>query len=187
MPWLCVAVCVMARIKSCALPEGALLGRYRRNGQYTDCYVAKVPGTVALPGFVVAFYTTPVFRLERLILKRAFARPSSDAEAAQLAAGSSERFAAWQVESRGEQQLLLADFRGRTRSWFMVTPADSPRGKSTALYFGSAVLPGRNTQGGAPGPGFRALLAFHRLYSVVLLRAAQRRLASSRGQEGSDR
>ena len=165
-------------IKSCALPAGALLGSYRRNGVYTDCYVTEVPGSIALAEYVMAFYTSPVFRLERMILKWTVSRPSTDADARQVAEGLADRFAAWRVESREEQQLLLADFTGRTRSWFMVTPLDSPGGNSTALYFGSAVLPARESATGEPrlGAGFRALLGFHRLYSVVLLFAAKQHL-----------
>lgn len=168
----------MWSIKSCALPDGALLGSYNHNGVYTDCYVTEVPGSIALAGYVTAFYTTPVFKLERIILKWIFSRPSTDTDAIQVAEGLTDRFAAWQVEGRGEQQLLLTDFKGRTRSWFMVVPLDSPGGKSTALYFGSAVVPYQESATGEPrlGAGFRALLGFHKLYSVVLLFAAKQRL-----------
>ena len=48
-------------------------------------------------------------------------------------------------------------------------------GVSTKLYFGSAVVPRRGSAG--LGWQFTALLAFHKLYSRVLLRAARNRLA----------
>ena len=84
--------------------------------------------------------------------------------------------AAWTVEARGTDQLLLCDFQGRTRSWLMVTPGE--HGHSTRLYFGSAVVArvDRRTGRSRMGWGFHALLGFHRLYSRALLRAAQRRL-----------
>ena len=124
-----------------------------------------------------------MFKLERLILLWAFSLPSTDSEARRLADGLTETFAAWRVESRGAQQLLLADLQGRTRSWFMVEPLDAPNGQSTALYFGSAVVPGRVSVGVDPGHGygFRALLRFHKLYSVALLFAARRQLEANRG------
>jgi len=52
----------------------------------------------------MAFYTTLVFKLERLILKLAVSRPSTDAQAKQLAAGSIDEFSAWHVEARSENQ-----------------------------------------------------------------------------------
>jgi len=165
-------------VRSCALPEGALLASYAGAGVYTDCYAVDVAGAVSLARYVTAFYTTPVFRLERLILRWAVALPSTDSQASRLAAGESDAFAAWQVEKRGDHQLLLADLRGRTRSWLMVVPLETANGAATRLYFGSAVLPAPGSVPGAstPGPGFRALLGFHRIYSEVLLLAAKSRL-----------
>ena len=52
----------------------------------------------------------------------------------ELAQGRRETFAAWQVESRAPDQLLLCDFRGGTRSWLMVIA----RREGTLLHFGSA-------------------------------------------------
>jgi hypothetical protein len=167
----------MHSIQRVALPEGALLSVYQRPGCYADCYRTELAGTVTQAQFVSAFYTTPVFRLERWILQWVASRPSEDAEATELAEGRSDRFAAWQVEGRRPEQLLLTDFLGRTRSWLMVVPAAD--GARTLLYFGSAVVP-KSGGGNAPGSlglGFRALLGFHQLYSRVLLQAAKWRLA----------
>lgn len=172
---------LMFSVHPCPLPEVALLARYRREGAFTDCYAVDVPGVISHARYVAAFYTTPVFRLERLILKWAVSRPSSAAQAEQLAAGEIETFAAWRVESRAENQLLLADLRGRTRSWLMVAPIETKNGAATRLYFGSAVIPEQNVGAGRPTLGlvFRALLGFHAIYSRVLLSAAQSRLRAA--------
>lgn len=165
-------------VQSCPLPEHALLATYRANGSFTDCYSIDVAGDVSLAQFVAAFYTTFVFRLERLVLKWALSRPSTDEDAQRLAAGTADTFAAWTVEGRGVDQLLLCDVAGRTRSWLMVTPVVSGRRPATRLYFGSAVVPHHNRRAGQHemGTAFRALLGFHKLYSRVLLRAAVGRL-----------
>lgn len=150
------------------LPADALLQRYREQGAYTDCFALDVPGHVAHAAFVEAFYTTSVFKLERLLLALFVSRPSNDAQARELADGDRERFAAWSVEARAPGQLLMCDFAGSTRSWLMAAPTQG--GEGTRLYFGSAVV--RSSQGGV----FSALLGFHKLYSRILLRAAVSRL-----------
>jgi len=168
----------MFSIESCTLPDEALLRRYDENGIYTDCYRSDTPGLVTHEQFVNAFYTTLIFKLERLILKLVVSKSSSDAQARQLAKGSIDKFSAWQVEDRCDNQLLLSDFRGRTRSWLMVLPVDSENNRITRLYFGSAVIPVQNVTTGKKsiGSGFRALLGFHKVYSIVLLYAARSRL-----------
>jgi hypothetical protein len=167
------------------LPAHALLQRYAGTGAYTDCYAARVAGDVDLARFVEAFYTGRVFRLERLLLRWFAARPSSDADARRVARGEQDHFAAWTVEGRAADQLLMCDMAGRTRSWFMVAPGDGSHGdgggaRSTWLHFGSAVVPLRDTRTGSArmGGAFRALLGFHRVYSRVLLRAAARRVGA---------
>jgi hypothetical protein len=158
-----------------ALPEAALLQRYLGRG-YTDCWATEVEGLVPHAAYVEAFYTTPVFRLERWILRIAVSRPSTDDDARRLAAGESDAFAAWSVEARAPDQLLLCDMLGRTRSWLMVTPGDAP--ERTRLWFGSAVVAARDEKTGEPvlGRSYSALLGFHKLYSRVLLSAARARL-----------
>jgi hypothetical protein len=127
---------------------------------------------------VEAFYTTAVFKIERLLLRWLASRPSTDLQAREMASGALGSFAAWSVEDRGRDQILLADFTGRTRSWLMVDPVGHG---VTRLYFGSAVVPVTNARTGSAGLGtaFVALLGFHKLYSRILLRAASMRLASS--------
>jgi hypothetical protein len=161
-------------VRPCELPAEALLQRYRASGAYADCYCIDIAHTVSHADYVHAFYTTAVFRLERLVLRLFAGRPSTDAQAASLARGEANVFAAWSVEGRAPNQLLLCDFTQRTRSWLMVAPLPS----GTRLYFGSAVVPARDRRSGALrlGTGFTALLGFHKVYSRVLLSAAGARL-----------
>ena len=169
------------QIQACELPPDALL-RAARHGTYTDCYVIEMAGRVSQPEYVAAFYTTPLFKIERLLLKWLCARPSNDQEAQALAAGTLDAFAAWRVEARGDHQLLLADFTGRTRSWLMTANVEGNDGARTRLYFGSAVLPVVDARSGQARLGFlfRSLLGFHRFYSRALLRTASSRIARLR-------
>lgn len=176
---------IMSTIQACGLPPGALLGRYLGGGAYADCYVTVVARSVTHAGFVTAFYTTWVFQLERLFLKWLVSRPSTDAQAQELASGTRDFFAAWNVESRSADQLLLTDYIGRTRSWLMVEKAEVEGVPGTRLYFGSAVVPTVDRKSGQPTVGFtyRALLGFHKLYSRVLLQAARRQLTHGSASE----
>lgn len=168
----------MTGVEPCTPPPGTLLHRVAADGAYTDCFAVDIGRSVSQAEFVEAFYTTALFKVERGILRLAVARPSADAEARQLARGERDRFAAWTVEGRAPDQLLLADFAGRTKSWLMVAGMAGAATPTTRLYFGSAVLPARSRHGGKAGMGvvFTALLGFHKLYSRLLLRAAQARL-----------
>ena len=170
----------MASIEACELPYDALLRRYLDRGAYTDCYVTELARPVQHAEYVEAFYTTSVFKLERLLLSWFVALPSTDVQARELASGHLKTFAAWNVEARETDQVLLADFQGRTCSWLMTRPTSGNR--STTLYFGSAVVPIVDQSSGQRRMGFafRALLGFHKVYSRVLLRAAVSRLAHSR-------
>lgn len=173
----------MASVRTCELPEHALLRRYLDRGAYADCYVTEIARPVQHPEYVEAFYTTAVFKLERLVLAWLVARPSTDAQAGELARGHRTSFAAWNVEARESDQVLLSDFQGRTCSWLMSAPIAGSR--STRLYFGSAIVPIVDRRSGQRRMGltFRALLGFHRLYSRVLLRAAVSRLGATSSPE----
>ncbi len=149
------------------LPEDALLARYGPP-HYTDCFATTVAGNVSLAEFVYAFYTAPLFRCERIILKL-IGRGSTDADALRLVQAEGDVFAAWTVEDRSGTQLLMCDFQSRTRSWFRVEAADA----GTTLYFGSAVIKDDKAE---QKTGFGILLGLHRLYSRLLLRGAVRRL-----------
>lgn len=160
----------MSSIEKCPLPDNALLQKYAQSRAYTDCYSVLIPIAVSHADYVASFYTTWLFKLERLILRWVVSRPSTDEEARLLADGQLDAFAAWYVEARADDQLLLRDFRNRTRSWLMVS--------ETRLYFGSAVVPASNPGSDKPSLGiaYRVLLSFHRLYSRALLYAAKSRL-----------
>jgi hypothetical protein len=177
---------LMSRIHPCPLPQTSLLLRYAGGGGHTDCYRVALPGAVTLPTYVEAFYTTPLFKMERLLL-RLVSRGSTDAEARQLARGERKDFAAWMVEARADDQLLLCDYLGRTRSWLMVAAFEDGSALASWLYFGSAVVPVRSGSSAAPtlGAGFNALLGLHRVYSLALLGAARRGLLARRSTTAS--
>ena len=171
-----------SRIRPCPLPTGALLNAYRVDDTYADCFATDFAGAVSHEQFVTAFYTTWVFKLERAILALTVSRPSTDDQARQLGAGTIDDFAAWHVEKRCPDQLLLADFPGKTRSWLMAEPIALSHGQGTRLYFGSAVVPHTDRRTGKKtlGSTYRVLLGFHKVYSVILLRAARSRLKQTR-------
>ena len=164
-----------AAIQPCELPPGALLRRYTETGAYTDCFRVDVPGDVTHAQYVEAFYTTWLFKLERFILAWLVKKPSTDAEARALARGERTKFAAWRVEERVGNQLVMRDFQGKTCSWLMVESLPA----STRLYFGSGIAPrvDRVTGEKRMGRGFSLLLGFHKMYSRALLSAARSRLA----------
>ena len=171
----------MPQIQPHPLPSHALLAKYANEGAYTDCFVTEVARTVSHAELVEAFYTGGLFKLERFLLRMFISKPSTDLQARQLAAGELNEFAAWRVEARAADQLLLCAIDGRTRSWLMVSAAEVPG--RTRLYFGSAVLPkampvNSSNATGKPSLGFvfKALLGFHNWYSRALLSAAATRL-----------
>lgn len=143
-------------------------------GAYTDCFSTEIAAHISFADYLLAFYTTPLFKLERLILLLV-RKPSTNEEARQLADAKRDSFAAWTVEARAENQILMCDFAGSTRSWLMTIPTEN----GTRLYFGSVVVPHRITKDGKPSLGFffTALLGFHKIYSVLLLRSAKSKLA----------
>lgn len=164
-------------IRTCALPADAFLQRYDQGGGYADCFVVETTGQIALGPYVEAFYTTWLFKLERALLSLA-GQPSTDVQASQLAAGTASDFAAWNVEARADDQLLMCDVTARTRSWFKVAPVQGEAPGKTQLYFGSAITAIRHRATGRAtiGPVFLALAGFHKLYSRALLATARRRL-----------
>ena len=166
-------------IAACDVPPTTALATYLRPDVYVDCYAVTVPGAISQAGFVAAFYTTRLFKLERFLLATFAASPSTDADALRLAEGDTNRFAAWTVEQRSEREILLA--AGPTRSWLMAESVDRGGAPATTLYFGSAVVPTSRDRDGRPALGwpFHALLGFHKLYSRLLLGAAVRRLRDS--------
>jgi len=168
----------MLSIKKCTVPSQALLSKYSLDGMYADSYRTELPGHIPLPIFVFAFYTTALFKLEQFILTYTIRRPSNNAQAKELANGIRNEFAAWTVESRSENELLMCDMIGRTCSWFMVDHSGVEGNARTQLYFGSAVVPRKDPRTGKTSLGFvyHSLLGFHKIYSVLLLYSAKMKL-----------
>jgi hypothetical protein len=152
------------RVQSRPLPDHALLAKFARQGANADCYVTAVPLEVTHADYVEAFYTSWLFKLERFILTWFTDKPSTDDEARELARGERETFAAWSVDSRAGNQLVMLDFMAYTCSWLMV----ETRPAETVLYFGTGIM--RRTL------GFKLLLPFHKVYARSLLAAARSRL-----------
>ena len=100
-----------------APPPGSLLARLAQaRDAYADAYTLKLPRRVSLAEFVEAFYTTRLFKLERWLIART-GRPSADADVRALAQGEDRRMAAWTVEAREGDELLMHEDSGVTRSW----------------------------------------------------------------------
>lgn len=148
-------------VQQIPLPDGTLLARYTAAlACYTDCFVRDVPKQVQLGQFVSAFYKTLLFRAERLILGALAGRPSTDWQVGEVAQGLRQDFAAWTVEDRRADQVVMCDMGEQTRSWFMVVPQNG----STRLCFGSAV-------GSKDAPLVRLLMPFHSVYARALLKS----------------
>src|SRR5258708_31224580 len=135
------------------VPDDALLRTFRggthpeRWGRYADCFAVGVDRDVALAEFVFAFYTSPLFRIERGLLRLLINAPSSRSDARAVADGTTDKFAAWYVGQRTSTQLLMCDRYERTRSWFRVAPKS---GGGKHLQVGSAV--GGGTRAGTANP-----------------------------------
>jgi hypothetical protein len=167
------------------LPPDALPHEDRERGASADCYTTDVPLLVSHAAYVEAFYTSWAFKLERFVLKWTVAKPSTDDEARRLSRGELDAFAAWTVDARARDQVLLVDFMRRTKSWLMVAALDATH---TRLYFGTVIMPVRKKTGPPSiGLAFGALMPFHKAYSRVLLGAAAARITRSDRQLRSSR
>lgn len=166
----------MSAVRRIGVPPQSLLQRYAGPDAYTDCYATRVEGTASHASFVEAFYTTPLFKLERLLLGLFASCPSTDAQASELARGERSSFAAWRVEARAANEVLLS--AGRTKSWLMVSPATGGA-MGSQLLFGSAVVPASSAASGPSSLGalFAVLMPFHKVYSRALLLSAKWRIS----------
>lgn len=154
----------MPAIEAMPLPGISLLARRRGPECYRDALRAEVPGRVSLAELIAAFYGGGAFLPERLAL-RLIGRGAGRAEIAALAEGRTTRFAAWTVEAREPDQILLADFQDFTCSWLWAEPLAN----GTALWFGSGVRrPERAV--------VQRLMPVHRWYARRLLAGAVRGL-----------
>ncbi len=156
--------------RAVAVPRDALLAGYvDRDGTYTDCFEVMHPMEADLSAFIEAFYSTWLFRLERVVLSVALRKRITHSDVKALAQGA-DHFAVWQVEKRDEAQILLCDNAGATRSFLAVAPKD---GGVTRLLFGSAVIARTD---GTLAPIVRISTPLHRFYAKSLLRLAERKL-----------
>lgn len=146
------------------LPPGSLLAQHSGASDYTDCYTIDVPHMVSLAQFITAFYNSAAFRPERWVL-HLIGKGSGGEDVRALAAGEVQNFAAWSVEARSDNAILMRDFQQRTCSWLCV---EELSGK-TRLTFGSGV---RKPEGVA----VNMLMPFHRWYAKTLLKSAAARL-----------
>ena len=170
----------MLTAQPCEVPPNSFLRQYKDGLGYADCYVIKVSGTVTQAAYIEAFYTSPLFKIERTLLQYLVSKPATVADARALAGGGVTRFSAWRVEAQSSSELLLADFTGRTRSWLMAVPVASGNDSPGALlYFGSAVVPLSGQGAQSMGWLFHALLGFHKLYLRLLLGAASQSVRPS--------
>lgn len=151
-------------ISRCDIPEGSLLEPFEQQG-YADCYTTHVPRPVDLETYIAAFYNSCGFRPERILLSVVAGRYADNQSALDLASDRSRRFSAWEVTGRSNDEILLEDMTGATRSWLKVTESVD----GTQLYFGSAVV---RQSGQGQATLFSVLTPFHKLYSRVLLATA---------------
>jgi len=168
----------MFSIEKCTVIPNSLLASYAENG-YADSYCTDLPGHISMEDYVFSFYTTALFKLERFILTWTVLKPSNDLQAKELMDGKTDKFAAWTIEARKDNELLMCDMLKRTRSWFMVKHTDINNTPRTKLYFGTGIAPATRgaTVKTSIGLFFILLLPFHKLYSVFLLLFAKRRLS----------
>lgn len=164
----------MAGIRKGKLPETAFSVLYANEGAFSDCYFIDIYQAVSLQKYILAFYTTPLFKVERAILSLIARKHSSDDDVRELSLGNTECFSAWTVEMRSSNQILLCDITGKTRSWLMVESLSNEKPLATRLYFGSVVTPRKTSKNGRKSFGvlFHLLGGFHRLYSRALLKSA---------------
>ena len=158
-------------------PEDGFLKDYDAiDGAHTDCFCTDIECLVTLEDFITAFFSTPIFKLERLLLRIFVGAKTTEEDVAALASGEASSFATWETEKRNQTQISLAVHNSPIRTWLKVEP--KPETSTTQLYFGSAVLPTLKDHSGRPKLGvfICALMGFHMLYSRILLWSAKRRL-----------
>lgn len=166
----------------CDIPHGSLLAIYAEAPtvgtvpNYCDCYSTRIEASVSLQDFVYAFYTSRAFSIERKLLALRLRVPSADEDARSLATGQCNRFSAWCVENRRDDEVLLRFPESNTASWLMVRPNPGKGAGGTELLFGSVVFP--KSPDTRFGVVFHALTGFHRFYSALLLRSARKQLLS---------
>ncbi|MEO0370235.1 MAG: hypothetical protein AAF231_02160 [Pseudomonadota bacterium] len=165
----------MGKITAIPLPTNSFLNAAtQQTGCYADCFEVAVPCTplkddleAYFARYVFVFFDSWVFRLERRILRLAGKEGTHHEDIAALARAETGRMAAWITRERGQAELLLAVPDTPILTWLQVAQTDS----ALLLRFGSGILP--QTDKSRPHWGFRATYWAHRVYSRVLLHAAQ--------------
>lgn len=169
----------MSKVFITELPDIALSARYQAQGAFVDCYYVDIAKDVSLQTYIQAFYTTPLFKLERSLLSLVTLKHTKDSDAVELSLGKTDHFSFWTVEGREINQILLRDLSGNTRSWLMVEKSSDKEVK-TRLFFGSVVVPKERSKNGKASFGllFHLLDKFHKVYSRALISAAYRSLST---------
>ena len=167
---------ITVQVHSSDIPDGYLISEFAKMaGYHTDAFYIDLPKSITLEDLIFAFYTTPLFKAERWVLRIAARAPSTDVDARALASAQVEAFAVWHVELRTDTDILLADQQsGRTKSWLAVE--QTPNG--TRAWFGSVVVPVMRRGKTELGPVFTSLMGLHGMYSRALLGVAARRVLS---------
>lgn len=161
----------MIDITKIAIPPDCLLKTYDDIPHaYADAYQTQIQGKIKLSDFIIAFFDSPIFKAERVLITLTTISPTFKKDVLDLAEGNTNKFAMWELEQRGENELLLKVRQGRIRTWLAVIP----QAHSTKLLFGSAVLP--KSENGDIGWIFRKLTVFHEIYSKILLKSAAKRV-----------
>jgi len=168
----------MSNIVEVSLPAKALSATYQEEGAFADCYYIDIPRDVTLETYIKAFYTTPVFKIERTLLSIVTFKVATDSDAMALSLDQSERYSIWTVERRQSNQILLRDFTQKTRSWLMIEKRKDDDAVITRLFFGSVVVPKSVSSKGHASFGvlFHMFDRFHKFYSRMLLRSAYKSL-----------
>ena len=156
------------------LPINCLLTTQGMPHDYRDCFAVDLPMAIQLEAYIAAFYTTWLFKLERIFLGLA-GHPSTDQQAIDLAQGQLQAYAAWTLDARQPDQILMRDITGVTCLWLMAVSSAS----GTRLYLGSGVKAMQcRADGSMALPfGYRALMGLHVLYSKALLATTASKLA----------
>ena len=90
-------------------PDDSLIAPFgKAPGHYADAFTTELDAPISLQDLITAFYTSPLFRAEHLVLRLA-GRGGAAGELDALAAGQGARFAAWSVQARKDGEMLLAD------------------------------------------------------------------------------
>lgn len=168
----------MSKIIETEIPFDALSAAYLDAGAFVDCYYIDIPKEVTLEQYIKAFYTTPLFKVERSILSLATFKLAKDSEAIELSLGKAKSYSIWTVENRDTDQIILCEFTENTRSWLRVNVIKTAGVTTTRLFFGSVVIPKKGSENGDVKFGFlfHLLGKFHQIYSKALLSAAYKKL-----------